>query len=251
VSVPGGTVTFLFSDIEGSTRLLQQLGDGYSSVLAQQRRILRDAATAHGGTEIDTQGDAFFFSFARARDAAAAAAASQRALAETEWPAAAEVRVRMGLHTGEPAVGEEGYVGLDVHRAARICSAAHGGQVLMSETTRALVGSALREGLAVKDLGAQKLKDLEEPEHIYQLLVEGLDEEFPAPRTQHESAADTLAKRIEAQVEQMVMDSLSSGQAARKGASALFGLAAGGLAILALVIAFFVGVGWVLWALFT
>src|SRR6185312_16038915 len=133
---PAGTVTFLFTDIEGSTKLLQELGDDYGTVVADHRRILREAFGSAGGREVDTQGDAFFYSFQRARDAVSAAVAGQRALAAHEWPGGNEVRVRMGLHTGEPAVGDEGYVGMDVVRAARICSAGHGGQILLSETTR-------------------------------------------------------------------------------------------------------------------
>src|SRR5215218_7513014 len=119
--LPGGTVTFLFTDIEGSTRLLQQLGDAYGDVVRDHRMLLREHLGASGGTEVDTQGDAFFYSFTRAKDAVAGAVGAQRALAEHDWPGG-DVRVRMGLHTGEPTVGEEGYLGLDVVRAARICS---------------------------------------------------------------------------------------------------------------------------------
>ena len=122
-ALPAGTVTFLFTDIEGSTRLLQELGDAYGDVVRDHRRLVREALQQHRGSEVDTQGDAFFYSFARARDAVAGAVDAQRALAQHEWPDGAEVRVRMGLHTGEPTVGEEGYLGLDVVRAARICSA--------------------------------------------------------------------------------------------------------------------------------
>jgi class 3 adenylate cyclase len=140
-TLPRGTVTFLFSDIEGSTRLLEQLGDRYEDVHRDHRKILRDELSAAGGQEIDTQRDAFFFSFTRAKDAVTGAVNGQRALAAHEWPEGADVKVRMGLHTGEPTVGEEGYLGMDVVRAARICSAGHGGQILLSETTRALVGN--------------------------------------------------------------------------------------------------------------
>ena len=140
-ALPGGTVTFLFSDIEGSTRLLEQLGDRYEDVDREHRRILRERLSAAGGREMDNQGDAFFFSFPRAKDAVAGAVDAQRDLAEHEWPDGTDVKVRMGLHTGEPTVGEEGYLGMDVVRAARICSAGHGGQILLSETTRALVGN--------------------------------------------------------------------------------------------------------------
>src|SRR5438105_2641156 len=141
VAFPGGTITFLFTDIEGSTRLLQELGDDYGQVVADHRRLLREVFQRAGGHEVDTQGDAFFYSFTRARDAVLAAVDGQRALSQHTWPGGTEVRVRMGLHTGEPTVGEEGYVGLDVVRAARICSAGHGGQILASATTRALVGN--------------------------------------------------------------------------------------------------------------
>ena len=130
--LPRGTVTLLFTDIEGSTRLLKLLGERYAEVLEEHRRILRDAASAYDGREVDTQGDSFFFAFGRANAALGAAVAAQRALAEQDWPDGADVRVRMGLHTGEPAVGDERYVGLGVHRAARIGAVAHGGQVLLS-----------------------------------------------------------------------------------------------------------------------
>src|SRR5436309_1771519 len=158
-ALPGGTVTFLFTDIEGSTRLLQELGDSYGEVVRDHRRLLRENLGDKGGAEVDTQGDAFFYSFTRARDAVAGAVAAQRALTAHEWPQSKEVRVRMGLHTGEPSVGDEGYLGLDVVRAARICSAGHGGQVLLSETTRALLGNDLPEGASVVDLGQKPLKD--------------------------------------------------------------------------------------------
>ena len=160
-SLPGGTVTFLFTDIEGSTRLLQELGDRYGDVVRDHRQLLREHLGEHGGTEVDTQGDAFFYSFPRSKDAVAGAVAAQRALVEHDWPDGAQVLVRMGLHTGEPSVGEEGYLGLDVVRAARICSAGHGGQILLSETTRALLGNQLPEGVSVVDLGEQNLKDIQ------------------------------------------------------------------------------------------
>ena len=150
MTLPGATVTFLFTDIEGSTRLLQELGDDYGQVVADHRRLLRDVFGAARGSEVDTQGDAFFYSFARARDAVRGAVDGQRALAAHQWPGGAEVRVRMGLHTGEPHVGDEGYVGMDVVRAARICSAGHGGQILVSETTRALIGNDLPAGVSDK-----------------------------------------------------------------------------------------------------
>jgi class 3 adenylate cyclase len=156
--LPAGTVTFLFTDVEGSTRLLQELRAGYADALTEHRRVLREAFAAHGGAEVDTQGDAFFVAFARAKDALGAAADAQRALA------GGPVRVRIGVHTGEPLVTDEGYVGIDVHRAARIAAAGHGGQVLVSQSTRDLVGAE-----ALRDLGEHRLKDLTAPERIFQL----------------------------------------------------------------------------------
>ena len=172
-TLPGGTVTFVFTDIEGSTRLLQELGDiDYAQVARDHRRLVRDAFGARGGTEIDTQGDAFFYSFPRARDAVAAAVDAQRALRLHDWPQGKTVQVRMGLHTGEPHLGDEGYLGIDVVRAARISGAGHGGQILVSETTRALLGNQLPEGVAVHDLGEQQLKDIQH-EHIYEIAIDG------------------------------------------------------------------------------
>ncbi|MBA2741683.1 MAG: adenylate/guanylate cyclase domain-containing protein [Actinobacteria bacterium] len=166
--LPSGTVTFLFSDIEGSTRLLHELGERYSEVLAEHRRLLRDAFSVHGGVEVDTQGDAFFVAFARASEAVAAAAEAQEALAD------GPVRVRIGIHTGEPVVTEGGYVGVDVHRAARIMGAGHGGQVLLSETTQRLLDPTAE----LRDLGEHRLKDLGAPHRLYQLG----DDDFPPVR---------------------------------------------------------------------
>jgi class 3 adenylate cyclase len=173
--LPYGTVTFAFTDIEGSTRLLKRLGDGYGEVLSTHRRLVREAFTANDGVEIDTQGDAFFFAFQRARDAVAAAARVQRDHAAHEWPSGAVVRTRIGLHTGEPTIAEEGYLGLDVVRAARLCGVCDGGHVLLSETTRALVGSRLPEGVSLFPIGERHLKDIDEPERVYELEIEGLD----------------------------------------------------------------------------
>jgi class 3 adenylate cyclase len=207
VAFPGGTITFLFTDIEGSTRLLQELGDDYGQVVADHRLILREVFQKTGGHEVDTQGDAFFYSFTRARDAVLAAVEGQRALAGHTWPRDAAVRVRMGLHTGEPSVGEEGYVGLDVVRAARICSAGHGGQILVSETTRALVGNDLPDGVSVRDLGKQHLKDVQH-EHVYELALDEERQDFPPLKTEREGRADSMAKdfgrRIEEHVEQQL-----------------------------------------------
>jgi class 3 adenylate cyclase len=180
-NLPTGTVTFLFTDIEGSTRLLHALGDGYAGVLADHRRLLRDAFGRHDGVEVDTQGDSFFVAFADARCAVVAAVDAQTELARHAWPRGTEVRVRMGVHTGEPLASDGHYVGVDVHRGARIAAAAHGGQTLVSERTREIVAG---DGVpvALRDLGACRLKDLPEPERLYQLLIDGLPSTFPPPR---------------------------------------------------------------------
>jgi class 3 adenylate cyclase len=209
-SLPSGTVTFLFTDIEGSTALLRELGDAYTQLLGRERSILRETLGSAGGQEIDTQGDAFFFSFARAREAVAGAVTAQRALAEHHWPDGVEMRVRMGLHTGEPSVGDEGYVGLDVVRAARICSAGHGGQILLSETTRALLGADLPEGATLRDLGMQSLKDIGD-ERIYQLSVGG-DEDFAPLKAEHArgpSKADILGEDFDSRIEDFVRRSIT------------------------------------------
>ena len=177
--LPAGTITLLFTDIEGSTRLLQQLGDRYTELLSESRNVLRTAFQKHSGYEVDTQGDAIFTVFARASDALLAAVTAQRELALHAWPDVMVVRVRMGLHTGEPSRATEGYVGLDVHYAARIMSAAHGGQVLLSQTTRDLVEHDLPEGVDLRDLGKHYLKDFERPLSLYQLVIAGLPADFP------------------------------------------------------------------------
>jgi class 3 adenylate cyclase len=170
--LPAGTVTFLFTDVEGSTRLLGELGaEGYADALAEHRRVLRDAFAAHGGVEVDTQGDAFFVAFPTAPGALAAAAQLTAALED------GPIRVRVGLHTGTPLLTEEGYVGEDVHRAARIAAAGHGGQVLVSASTAALLppSNDQSQGWVLRDLGEHRLKDLSAPERIHQLG----DGEFP------------------------------------------------------------------------
>ncbi len=174
-NLPSGTVTFAFTDIEGSTDLLKRLGDtGYHDVLAIHRRLVRDAFAAHDGQEIDTQGDAFFYSFPRARQAVAAAVDVQRAHEQHDWPDGTRVRIRIGLHTGEPVIGEEGYTGLDVVRAARIAAVGRGGQVLLSETTRALVGAVVPDGVEVRALGSHRLKDIDQPEALHELRIDGV-----------------------------------------------------------------------------
>jgi len=200
--LPAGTVTFLFSDIEGSTRLLQDLGDDYAQLVDDHRRIMRACMGEHGGTEIDTQGDAFFFSFIRAKDAATAAVEAQRELAGHDWPRDVELRVRMGLHTGEPQVGEHGYLGIDVVRAARICSAGNGGQILLSETTRALLGNALPEGVSVRDLGEQDLKDIQQ-ERIFQLALDDQPSET-RPLKKAGSSVDSKAEEMAASFEDRI-----------------------------------------------
>src|SRR2546423_1830067 len=175
---PTGTITLLFTDIEGSTLLLQHVGEQYSRVLAQCRQVLRTAFQQFHGHEVDTQGDACFFAFARATDAVSAAVAAQRAFASHAWPEVV-VRVRIGLHTGEPQRTTEGYVGLDVHLAARIMSVGHGGQVLLSQTTRHLVEHHLPEGVSLQDLGEHRLKDLQQKSHLFQLVIAGLPADFP------------------------------------------------------------------------
>jgi len=199
MSLPAGTITCVFTDMEASTALLKQLGDRYGEVLRAHRSNVRDTFSPAGGVEIDTQGDSFFFAFPRAREAVAAAIEVQRAHARTVWPDEAVVRVRIGLHTGEPAVGDEGYLGLDVVRAARICGVGRGGVVLLSETTRALLGSAVPDGVSISQPEEQQLKDLDDPEFLYELRIEGVDitpapapaPELPAPTGEAEKGAST------------------------------------------------------------
>ena len=181
--LPTGTVTLLFTDIEGSTLLLQQLGERYANVLSEYRDLLRTAFSEHHGYEVDTQGDGFFVVFDRAREAILATVAAQRALTTHPWPEGVVVRVRMGLHTGEPSLVGEGYVGLDVHYAARIMRAAHGGQVLLSQTTHDLIENELPFGVSLRDLGKHRLKDLQRPAHLYQLVIADLPADFPPLKT--------------------------------------------------------------------
>jgi predicted ATPase/class 3 adenylate cyclase len=175
VELPTGEVTLLFSDIEGSTRLLHRLGDAYGDLLATHHEVLRSVWDELGGVEVNTEGDAFFVAFSEAAAAVEAAAAAQRALARQDWPEADPVRVRMGVHTGSPRVRGDDYWGIDVHYAARLCSAANGGQVLVSESTAALVDSRL------EDLGEHALKDFPSPRHVYHLVVGGLGSDRFAP----------------------------------------------------------------------
>ena len=182
--LPIGTVTFLFTDIEGSTQLLQRLGEvEYRAVFEDHARLIREAIAFGEGVEVGTEGDAFFAVFPSAPRAVVAAVKAQQSLAEHLWPDGATVRVRIGLHTGEGTRGGDNYLGLDVHRAARIASAGHGGQILVSETVRTLVQRALPEGVTLQDLGTHRLKDLTDREHLYQLVIPDLPGEFPPPRS--------------------------------------------------------------------
>ena len=180
--LPRGTVTLVMTDIEGSTRLLHERGTAYADLLATHRETLRDAFNRHGGVEVDTQGDAFFYAFASAQAAVAAAMEAQHALAK------GEVRIRVGVHTGEPAITSEGYVGMDVHRVARIMSAGHGGQVVVSQAAREL----LDDGVRVRDLGEHRLKDLTAPQRLWQLG----DGDFPQLRTLHRSNLPVVADAL-------------------------------------------------------
>src|SRR3954454_5320560 len=181
--LPTGTVTFLFTDIEGSTRLVTALGAGYGPIVEAHATAIRAALADHAGTEVSTEGDAFFAAFPSAVDAVAAAADIQRRLAAEPWPAGATVRVRIGLHTGEGHLGGDDYIGIDVHRAARIAAAGHGGLVLVSDATRALVASSLPDDLSLRDLAEHELKDLPAPERIWQLSIDGLRNDFPRLRS--------------------------------------------------------------------
>jgi predicted ATPase/class 3 adenylate cyclase/DNA-binding CsgD family transcriptional regulator len=192
--LPGGTVTFVFTDIEGSTRLVKALRDRYAEVLAGHRRLVRAAIAAQGGHEVDTQGDAFFAAFASAKQAVLCALEIQRALAGQDWPGGAQVRVRIGVHTGQAVPAGDGYTGLAVHRAARICAAARGGQVLVSQPVRDLIedeeeGEGL--GFVLIDAGEVRLKDLDRPVRLFELAAPGLDP--GPPRADWMTAAGSAA----------------------------------------------------------
>lgn len=182
-ALPTGTVTFLFTDIEGSTRLVQALDDRWPAILEEHRAILRSAWERHNGIELLTEGDSFMVVFDSAREAVAAAVAGQRDLESHVWPDDARIRVRMGMHTGEATLGAGSYVGLDVHRAARIAAAGHGGQILLSDSTRALVDRVPSGGVTFRDLGSHRLKDLLAPERIHQVEHPDLDAQFPPLKT--------------------------------------------------------------------
>jgi predicted ATPase/class 3 adenylate cyclase len=181
--LPTGTVTFLFTDIEGSTRLLQRLGERYRAIQDRHAEVMRTAIRPEGGHEVRTEGDSFFVTFPTPAGAVRAAVAAQRALHAEPWPHGDELRVRMGLHTGEGVAGGDDYLGIDVNRAARIAAVGHGGQVLISDATRALVHTSAPDGVAIRDLGTHRLKDLDHPEHLFDLVIAELPGEFPALRT--------------------------------------------------------------------
>lgn len=180
--LPAGTLTFLFTDIEGSTRLLRALGEAYADVLATHHDLIREAVVAYDGFEVGTEGDAFFVVFERPADALGAALAAQRSLLSHRWPVA-DVRVRMGVHTGDAVLAATGYVGMAIHQAARIAAAAHGAQVLVSDATRSLVGGDLPPGAGLADLGLHRLKDFDEPQHIHQLCHRELPADLAPLRT--------------------------------------------------------------------
>ncbi len=191
-----GELTLLFTDIEGSTRLVHRLGPSYAHVLVEHRRLLREALESHHGRIVDNYGDCFFAAFEQPRDGAEAAAAGQRALAGYPWPDGLPLRVRMGLHIGEPVPVENGLVGLDVHRASRICDAAHGGQILVSKELADRLADGDVEGVEARDLGEHLLKDLTQPEHLFQLVARDLANEFPPPRTQPRSRTPVPERSI-------------------------------------------------------
>jgi class 3 adenylate cyclase len=173
VPIESGIVTFMFTDIEGSTRLLRQLHNRYPELVAEQQRLLRGAFTHHGGTEVDTQGESTFVVFRTATEAVLSAISAQRALAAHSWPDGVELRVRIGIHTGKASLAGERYFGLAVHRAARICAFARGGQTVVSDTTRSLFEDEEEDlsAVALRDLGPQKLKDFDRPVRLHEAFV--------------------------------------------------------------------------------
>ena len=222
MNLPSGTVTFVFSDIVGSTGLLKRLGDTeYATLLAVHRRLVREIFAAHDGQEIDTQGDAFFYSFVRAREAVAAVIEVTRAHVKASWPGGVEVRVRLGLHTGEPAVGDEGYTGLDVVRASRIAAVGGGGQVLLSDSTRSIVAGSLPDGVELRTLGERQLKDIDRPETLWELEIDGASEPTLAaspaeeagdePPSRKETARRDFGQMIESRVLSQLERSIGKG----------------------------------------
>jgi class 3 adenylate cyclase len=185
-----GTLTFLFTDVEGSTRLLRELGDHFPAVQARQQSVLRDAFADHGGRVVDSHGDSFFVAFTRPRDAVLAAVSAQQSLGSERWPPPVEIRVRMGIHTGPVELTGERYVGLAVHRAARICAAGHGGQVLLSQASVTLLEDEEHalSGIEFRDLGESRLKDFHRPVRLYQVIAPRVSAEFPPPRSEAPSS---------------------------------------------------------------
>jgi class 3 adenylate cyclase/CheY-like chemotaxis protein len=190
--LPTGTVTFLFTDVEGSTALAHKLAHDFQEVLVQHRNLVRTAVGERGGVEIDVRGDEFFVAFVDAAAAAHAAVAAQSAISSYEWPADAELRIRMGMHTGEAIYADKDYLGVDVHKAARICFAGHGGQILLSEATHELVPEELER----RELGAYRLRGLPTPERIFQLVAPGLPDKFPALRGVDQDGEGPPALRV-------------------------------------------------------
>ena len=186
-ALPTGFVTLLMSDIEGSTALLRRLGDRYRDLLNDVRDIQRTAVSRAGGREIDFRADEFFAVFERAVGALAAAVTMQRALRERTWPHDLDVRIRIGIHSGQPTLTDAGYIGLTVHTAARVCAAAHGGQIVVSGATRAAVERPASAGIRLRDLGRHRLHGLAEPEALFQVKAKGLRSSFPPPRTKSRS----------------------------------------------------------------
>jgi predicted ATPase/class 3 adenylate cyclase len=194
--LPVGTVTLLFADVEGSTRLLHSLGERYGAVRARLRELVRESAGRWNGHEVDWAGDGAFLAFSSARDAVAAAVDLQRAIGAEAWPPEGVLRLRIGIHTGEPEFGDEGYVGLDVHVAARICGAGHGDQVLVSLPTREVAGNRSVPGVSFKPLGRHRLKDVPDPQPLFQLVGDGLAADFPPLRTLAGATLPTLHHRL-------------------------------------------------------
>jgi YVTN family beta-propeller protein len=221
--LPTGTITFLFTDIQGSTRLLRMLGrDRYAAALGDHRRLLRDAFDAAGGIEQGTEGDSFYVVFPRANDAVCAAVAGQRALAAHDWPENEAFAVRMGCHTGEPAIHDMAYVGLAIHRAHRISSLAHGGQVLLSDTTAQLVEDDLPSGIGLRSLGTHALKDFDRPERVWQLVIGGLPNEFPPLKTSSPGRPEPRRLRVTSPTRRrLVRAALAGVVAAAVGSAAL------------------------------
>jgi class 3 adenylate cyclase len=205
--LPAGTLTFVFSDVEGSTRLLRHLGERFAPVVADHQRLMREAFARHGGREVDAQGDSFFVAFARPGDAVLAALGAQRSLGEHEWPAEAELRVRIGIHTGPAEVVGERYVGLAVHRAARICSLGHGGQILLSQATVSVLEDELGDlpNVELRDLGEQRLKDFDRGVRIYEILAPGLLADHPGLRGGQLPAPATALRASDADRDAMVL----------------------------------------------